>query len=390
MQLTGRHYRTGRAVQLDTAGGKIVAVRELADGALEPESLSWVAPGFIDLQSNGYGGQEFSSLALTVEKVAEIARIQATFGVTQFCPTVTTAGFETIAHSLRTIALACRRLPDVAQTAVGIHLEGPYIASEDGPRGAHPLEHCRKPDWDEFARFQEAADGRIRILTLSPEYDEAPEFIRRVAASGVVVAIGHTGALSAQIKAAVDAGATLSTHLGNGAHRTLRRHPNYLWDQMAEDRLAASLIVDGHHLPPEVVKCMVRAKTPERCLLVSDLSGLAGLAPGRYSTQLCELEILDDGRLVIAAQDQLLAGASRPIGAGVANVMRFAGVDLETAVKMASHHPARLLGRRPVDLLPGDAADVTLFDLDDDSAGAPRLVIRETVLGGQRHDVAES
>lgn len=387
IRVAGRHFQTGRGIQLDVAGGRIVAVGNLADGAADSDQLPWVAPGFIDVQSNGYGGQEFSSPELTVEKVAEIARQQAAFGVTQFCPTVTTASFETIAHSLRTIAETCHTLGDVAYTVAGIHLEGPYISNEDGPRGAHPLQHCRAPDWDEFERFQEAADGQIRILTLSPHYDNAPQFIRCVAADGVVVAIGHTSADSAQIRAAVDAGATLSTHLGNGAHRALRRHPNYIWDQMAEDRLSASLIVDGHHLPPEVVKCMVRAKTPARCILVSDLSGLAGLPPGRYSTQLCELEILADGRLVIAGQDQLLAGASLPIGAGVAGVMRFAGVDLATAVAMASQQPARLLRRKPVQLRVGDPADVTLFDLEDGPDGpAPQLIVRTTLSGGRRWD----
>jgi N-acetylglucosamine-6-phosphate deacetylase len=381
-QVSGRHYATGRAVELEISGEQIVAVGERSQPATAGESLSWLAPGFIDVQSNGYGGQEFSSPDLTEEKVADIARRQAAFGVTQFCPTVTTAGRETIEHSLATIAKAARRWPDVDRALAGIHLEGPYIARQDGPRGAHPLEHCRPPDWEEFQRFQRAADRRIVILTLSPEYPGAAEFIHRVAALGVVVAIGHTSADSAQIRAAVDAGARLSTHLGNGAHRMLRRHPNYLWDQMAEDRLMASLIVDGHHLPPEVVRSLVRAKTPDRCILVSDLSGLAGLPPGRYTTQLCDLEILADGRLVIAGQDQLLAGASRPIGAGVANVMRFAGVDLATAVHMASHHPARLLGRKPVELQPGSPADLTLFDLAPEAAGGG-LVVRATVSGGQ-------
>jgi N-acetylglucosamine-6-phosphate deacetylase len=390
IRVTGRHYQTGRGVQLDLADGRIVAIDELPDKGATTRKLPWIAPGFIDLQSNGYGGQEFSSPELTVEKVAEIARRQAGFGVTQFCPTVTTAGFATIAHGLGTIAEACRRHPDVAQAVAGIHLEGPYITSEDGPRGAHPRQHCKPPDADEFDRFQEAADGRIRIVTLSPEFPDSAKFIRRVAAAGVVVAIGHTSADSTQIRTAVDAGATLSTHLGNGAHRTLRRHPNYIWDQMAEDRLMASLIVDGHHLPPEVVKSLVRAKTPERCILVSDLSGLAGLPPGRYDTQLCELEILADGRLVIAGQDQLLAGASRPIGAGVANVMRFAGVDLPTAVAMASHHPARLIGLKPVELKPGDAADVTLFDVLDAPDGQSSLIVRQTVSGGHARTISSN
>ncbi len=383
-RVTGRHYATGGGVQVDISGGRIDAVLALSDRSVADQSLPWIAPGLIDIQSNGYGGQEFSSAKLTVDHVAQIVSQQAAFGVTQFCPTVTTASFETIMHGLATIDQAACQSKSIDYTIAGIHLEGPYIASEDGPRGAHPLEHCRPPSWDEFQRFQQAAGGRIRIVTLSPEYPEAIEFIARAAASGVVVAIGHTAADSAQIRAAVDAGATLSTHLGNGAHRTLRRHPNYLWDQLADDRLLASLIVDGHHLPPEVVQTMIRAKTPNRAILISDLSGLAGKPPGRYATQLCDLEILPDGRLVIAGQDQLLAGASQPIGVGVANVMRFAGVDLPTAVHMASHHPARLLGRREVKLAPGDLADLVLFNLRPAAGGrATHLDVQATITGGR-------
>lgn len=381
--LIGRHYRTGRPVQLEISNGKIRGVTEPPGLGSAAVDLHWIAPGFVDLQSNGYGGQEFSSPRLTIEGVLQIAAQQASFGVTQFCPTVTTAAFETLAHSLRTIAAACQQADSRARVIAGIHLEGPYITREDGPRGAHPIEHCRPPDWEEFRRLQDAAAGRIRILTLSPEYPEASEFIGRVVESGVVVAIGHTTADSTQIRAAVDAGASLSTHLGNGAGQMLRRHPNYIWDQMADDRLMASLIVDGHHLPAEVVQSMVRAKTPARCLLVSDLSGLAGLPPGRYSTELCELEILPEGRLVIAGQDQLLAGAAAPIGAGVANVMRFAGVDLAMAVSMASHHPCRLLGLPENHLLPGDAADAVLFDLEHSATGQViGLSVRATLTSG--------
>jgi N-acetylglucosamine-6-phosphate deacetylase len=384
-RIAGRHYQSRRPVQIEISQDKITSVRDLAEPASGPSWLPWIAPGFVDLQINGCGGQEFSSADLTSEKVAQIARRQAAFGVTQFCPTVTTAGFDTIVHSLRTIVEACERFSDVALWVAGIHLEGPYIAREDGPRGAHPLQHCRFPCWDEFQRFQEAAQGNIRILTLAAEFPESPEFIARVAQSGVVVAIGHTGANSAQIRAAVDAGARLSTHLGNGAHRMLRRHPNYIWDQLAEDRLMASLIVDGHHLPPEVVQTIVRAKTPQRCILVSDLSGLAGLPVGRYATQLCELDILPDGRLVIAGQDQLLAGASQPIGVGVANVMRFAGVELDTAVDMASRHPLELLGRQPGRLQSGDPANLVLFDLHDGPDGRVAcLDVRETLCHGER------
>jgi N-acetylglucosamine-6-phosphate deacetylase len=382
--LIARHYRTQEAVRVSISQGQIEAIEPIGEAA--SESLPWIAPGFLDIQTNGYGGQEFSSAGLTVEKVAAIAAEQPRFGITQFCPTVTTADYETLAHSLRTITAACRECADLASAVPGIHLEGPYLSREDGPRGAHPLAHCRPPDWQEFSRLQEAADGQIRLLTLSPEYADAPSFIERAVRGGVVVAIGHTSADSAHIRAAVDAGATLSTHLGNGAHRVLRRHPNYIWDQLADDRLMASLIVDGHHLPGEVVQTFVRAKSPQRCILVSDLSGMAGLPAGLYHTQLCDLEILADGRLVIAGQEQLLAGASRGIDVGVANVMRFAGVSLAMAVDMANRHPANLLRLEPAELQRGARADLVTFDLlspSSDQDSGPRLRIRQTLRGGQ-------
>ena len=202
--------------------------------------------------------------AFTIDDVAAVVAVQYSQGVGRFCPTVTTGPFEVLRHGLATIAAACNAERAIAERVAAIHLEGPYISAIDGPRGAHPEACCRPPDWDEFQRLQESADGMIRLVTLSPEYAEAPEFIRRAVAGGIVVAIGHTAADSSQIRAAVNAGARLSTHLGNGAHRMLRRHPNYIWDQLADDRLSATLIVDGHHLPPEVVKTFVRAKSPER------------------------------------------------------------------------------------------------------------------------------
>ena len=376
MQLVARRFDTGQCVELSIEKGRMLRLAPC--DAAGGRGVPFVAPGFCDIQVNGYGGQEFSSSKLSADGVSEIIRRHAEFGVTSLCPTLTTAAADVMEHGVRAIGAACDRWPDVARRVAGIHLEGPFISREDGPRGAHPAEHCLRPDFPLFKRLQNASGGRVRLVTLSVEFDEAPQFISQATAAGVVVAIGHTGANSQQIRAAVDAGARLSTHLGNGAHRTLRRHPNYLWDQMAEDRLWASLIVDGQHLPPEVVKTMVRAKTPARCVLVSDVSGLAGLPPGRYQSSGCELEILPDGRLVIAGQDQLLAGASRPIGAGVANVMRFAGVDLATAVAMATSQPRKLLGLDAPRLEVGDPADLVLFDLVDGD-----LHVRSTIVEGR-------
>jgi N-acetylglucosamine-6-phosphate deacetylase len=383
MQLVARRYDNAQPVRVEIEGDRIRSVTSAAATPQQAQRCPWIAPGLIDIQVNGYDGQEFSSQELTAEKVAAIVRRHYAFGVTGICPTLTTNGFAALQHGMRAIASACRQDAEIGRRVVGIHLEGPYMSREDGPRGAHPLEHCRRPDWEEFCRLQDAADGRIAILTMSVEFAEAPEFIARATASGVVISIGHTAATGEQIRAAADAGARLSTHLGNGAHRTLRRHPNYLWDQMAEDRLMASIIADGHHLPPEVVKTIVRAKTPAQTILVSDESGLAGLPPGRYQSSGCELEILPDGRLVIAGQDQLLAGASRPIGDGIANVMRFAGVDLATAVGMATRNPQMLLNRPASGLRPGDPADLVLFDLTDAVDNFRTFSVRATLADGR-------
>ncbi len=341
-----------------------------------------VAPGLVDLQINGYGGVEFNDPQLTIAKVRQVALSQDAFGVTSFLATTTTDSHEVFAQVFATIARAIDELPEVAARIGGIHLEGPFISLDDGPRGAHPRQHVRPPDWQEFRTLQDAARGRIKLLTVSPEYAGAAEFIRRVAQTGVMVAIGHTQATSDEIGAAVAAGARMSTHLGNGAHPQIRRHPNYIWDQLADDRLVASLIIDGHHLPPAVVKSMVRAKTPARIVLVSDITSMGGMPPGKYQTGLGELEVLPSGKLVPAGKPGILAGAALPLHVCVANVMRFAEVDLTTAITMASTRPADLIGLPNRKLDEGAIANLVLFDLP--TAAAPdRLVIRATVNGGE-------
>jgi N-acetylglucosamine-6-phosphate deacetylase len=357
MTLRGRRYDTAEPIEVTIENGRIAKVAAIAD---DP-ALPWLAPGFIDLQVNGYVGIGFNDPTLTPGKVANVSRLMEQFGVTRYLPTLTTDSFDILSRSLGTLARAINESPGVHLRVPGIHLEGPFISPDDGPRGAHPKQHVRPPDWEEFQRLQDVAQGHIRLTTLSAEYDESPQFIERAVASGVVVAIGHTKADSDQIRAAVDAGATLSTHLGNGSHPLIRRHPNYIWDQLAEDRLMASLIVDGHHLPPSVVKCLVRGKTPQRCILVSDKTNLGGLAPGIYSTPLGDIELLPGGKPVIAGQRDILAGASLPITVNIAKVIEFAGVDLRTAIEMATVNPARLMGWKVPFLESGEPANLVAF-----------------------------
>ncbi len=360
MQLLARRWDNGQAVQITVSAGNWERFEPIGETT---GRLPIVAPGWVDLQVNGLMGIEFTDGELTTDRVAAVARRLDAHGVVRFCPTVTTQSNDVLTHALATLAKAAADDETVRDRFAGIHLEGPYISPEDGPRGAHPLEHARDPSWDEFRAWQDVAEGRIRILTMAPELPGAIEFIRRVVASGVVVAIGHTAADADSIRAAVDAGASMSTHLGNGAHRSLRRHPNYLWDQLAEDGLTASLIVDGFHLPSAVVKAFVRAKMVHRCVLVSDVVGTAGRPPGRYDdSPLGAVEVLEDGRIVIAGQRQLLAGAFRTIEHGVQNVMRFAGIGLADAVRMASLQPARIAGLTRYGFQVGLPADGVLLD----------------------------
>ena len=380
MQLIARRYDTQDLVEIELSGSAIRQLRPIT--AAHSDTVPYVSPALIDLQVNGYGGQEFSAASLTAAHVRHITSEMSPFGVGRYLPTVTTNSADVLEHAVRTIAAARAADESLARRIPGIHLEGPFISPEDGPRGAHPARHCRAPDWEFFSRLQDAAGGLIRLLTLSPEFQGAAQFISRATNSGVVVAIGHTAASSEQIHAAVDAGARLSTHLGNGAHRSLPRHPNYIWDQLAEDRLTASLIADEHHLPAPVVKTFLRTKGPERCILVSDLSGLAGLPVGRYASELCDLEILEDGRLVIAGQQQLLAGASAPLGRGITTVIDVAGVTLRQAIDMASLQPAALLGIELPRLQEGASADLMMFDLSSET-GRTELHVRTLIVGGQ-------
>jgi N-acetylglucosamine-6-phosphate deacetylase len=277
---------------------------------------------------------------------------------------VITGGPDAMLGCLRNLRRAQRELPHAASIA-GFHVEGPYICAEDGPRGAHPLRWVRPPNLDEYRRWQDATDGNIRLVTLSAHWPEAPEWIAAAAAEGVAVSIGHTNATAEQIGAAVDAGATLSTHLGNGAHQTMRRHPNYIWDQLAEDRLTASFIVDGIHLGRAFLKTALRAKTVARSVLVTDAAAPAGAPPGRYMLGDQPADHTTDGRVVLAGTDRL-AGSALKMQDGVANLVRLGGLTLREAVQTATVNPARVIGLegRMRGLEPGERADLVAFRMN--------------------------
>jgi len=360
---------SGRSITGTVVNGKIARLDPAASATSVRTDVraQFVAPAFFDVQINGGGGIAFSSDTLTVDQVRQVASMCHSHGIGCFLPTLITNSFDALRHGMETLRRAIELEPQLDRAMPGIHLEGPYLSAEDGPRGAHPREHIRPPNRDEFKRLQEAAGGRIRLVTLAPETENALEFIEWLCGQGLVVAIGHTAASPARIREAIAAGARLSTHLGNGCHLTLPRHDNYLWEQLAADLLWASLIADGHHLPPAVFRCLLRAKTPARTILTCDASSLAGLPPGSYRAWGNEIEVLPGGKTIV-----LRLGVSRAVHLG--------GVSLADAVAMATDRPRQLLGLPLVRLEAGQPADLVFFDMK----GEEDMQVRATLLGGER------
>jgi N-acetylglucosamine-6-phosphate deacetylase len=315
-------------------------------------------PGLFDLQANGFGGVDFNSPLTTPDDLHRAIEQLRGKGVTRFLPTLGTSSFERFAKCAKTLI----RTPHPAMA--GLHMEGPYISPEDGPRGAHPRECVVAASMADFLRRQEAAAGWIKLVTLAPEARGAIELIERLVGLGIRVAIGHTAASPEQIRDAVKAGATLSTHLGNGCANQLARHPNVLWEQLAADELMASFIVDGHHLPPATVKAMIRAKTPERALLVSDAVAVAGCDPGTYELNGEPVVLSENGR-VSQPGKPWLAGSSATLDSCVSNAARFTGLPLEQILPMASTRPAKYLGLQTAGRVTADwnAADCRLSNL---------------------------
>lgn len=389
MKITGQLCENEQAVTITIEGERIAAV-EAAEWSTpgDPAAVGgqdvWIAPGFIDTQFNGYGGYDFNHDSWTTGRVTEdaphrIVELAARGGTPMLCPTIVTNTREGMLKSCRELARAVENDHLLQHAFPGIHVEGPYISSEDGARGAHPLESVRDPDWDEFQKFQEAANGLIKILTLSPERTGVLPFIEKATVAGVVISIGHTAASAGQIQDAVKAGAQMSTHLGNGSHAMIPRHDNYIWEQLAADELSAGIIADGHHLPPAVVKCFARGKGEDRLVLVSDAVAIGGLPAGIYDNG--RHEILPSGKVVLAGTPYL-AGAGHLLDTCVANALRWTELGMSGIAKTTSTNPARLLGlrERKGKVAVGYDADFTLFR---EAKGDGPIEIVGTVLGGE-------
>jgi N-acetylglucosamine-6-phosphate deacetylase len=324
-------------------------------------------PGFLDIQVNGYGGVDYNLAQKNYLDLGQISRSLLKVGVCNHFPTVITNSPEQINKLLGQILQLVHSDNLANQCISGIHLEGPFISSEDGPRGAHFREYVQAPDWELFRNWQERAEGNIKLLTLSPEWENATKFIEKCVDSGVKVSIGHTNASPIQIQEAVKAGAILSTHLGNGTHAVLPRHPNYIWSQLAEEKLATSIIADGFHLPKEVIQVFKKVKG-DKLILISDAVALAGMEPGNYDTPVGgQVTLTSEGKLHLRENSQTLAGSAMNILQGVNFMIQHHITNFSEAWAMASIRPHKLVQNAQFTWDPVQKNDLIIAKLNEKS-----------------------
>jgi N-acetylglucosamine-6-phosphate deacetylase len=375
--VSGIHYATGKPVSLEIRNGRITNITE-PDRLKEEEMNLFIAPGLIDNQINGYANVDFSGKNLSAGGVIDAAEAIWKEGVTTFLPTLITGSHENLVANFSVLNEAIVKDTRLAGSIPGFHLEGPFISPDEGYRGCHPVQHIRKPSWDEFNIYQKAAGGKIIEVTLAPELEGAMEFIKLCKKNGIIVAMGHTNSTSYDINKAVEAGVTLSTHLGNGCANFIHRHHNPIWPQLANEHLTSTIIADGLHLLPEELIVFFKVKGPDKLILTSDVIYLAGMAPGLYTFLESEVELTSEGMLRNTALN-CLAGASFPLKTGVGNMMKFTGCSLEDAVNMASQNVALIYGLNDRGSLSiGKRADLIVFETD-----ACQLKIRKTYLEGE-------
>lgn len=371
-RIVGRDPAKGQCVCIRLESGRIVSIEPAAEN-----NDYWLSAGLIDLQVNGYAGHDFNGADCTVESVLHIVNALLLTGVTCFAPTIITASEAEITNSLRVIAEARRTHAHATDSIPWVHVEGPHISPLDGYRGAHPQEHVRPPSLDEFDRWQQACGGLVGMVTMSPHFENSERYIAGLVERGVHVSLGHTHASSEQINRAADAGARLSTHLGNGIAATLARHPNPIWSQLANDHLTTSFIADGHHLPAETFKAMVNAKGIERSFLVSDTVALAGMPAGLYRTPVGgDVELSADGRLSLRGSTAL-AGATVPLTQCIGKAVGMTGRSLDEILRMATEIPGRFVGDRGR-LQIGGRGDLIRFRWTD------AITVQDVWLNGRR------
>ncbi|MDD4220447.1 MAG: amidohydrolase family protein [Sphaerochaetaceae bacterium] len=376
-EISGRSIFTDQPIKIEFDKNGIIAMQDIP----EDNNLPYISPGFLDMQVNGYYGVDYSLKELKAEDVRTLVDHLSKSGTTCHVPTFVSMPHAQLLRNLKVTCEAMKRDEIVGAAILGFHIEGPFISPIDGPRGVHDLKYIRTASIKEFEEWQEAAEGNISYLTVAPETEGALDFIRAVVKSGVKVAIGHSGASPEQIREAIDAGATLSTHLGNGSYTEIPRLRNYIWEQLAADELSAGLICDGYHLPEAVVKVFARAKGLDKLFLVSDAALLGGYTPGVYKWGDLDIDVHEDGHLGLHGTS-VLAGAAHLLDWDIVRFMEYTGNNLKDTIKLCTINPAQNLGFDTSGYCSFEVGGPANFSVFSYEKGAARLNIARTIMSG--------
>ena len=304
-----------------------------------------MSPKWIDLQINGYGGIDFNAAGLTVEMVKSVTRRIAADGTAAYLPTFVTGDPEIVCANLRVVAETRRRDAECRDRILGVHLEGPFISSEPGAVGSHPVEWVRAPDLALFDRYLDAADGAVRLVTVAAEIDGMPSFVKALSERGIAVSLGHQMAVTlAEIEPCIAAGARAFTHLGNGIPNMIARHDNIVMTALAEDRASVMFIPDGHHLPDTMLKVYCRAVPIDRLIAVSDAQYPAGLPPGEYDVIGIRARLEQDGLLWNPVRS-CLVGATTPMAKMMQLLAERIGLTDRELTAIGHDNPLKLLSK---------------------------------------------
>ncbi len=339
--------------------------RELpADAPRRDFPAATLAPAFFDVHIHGAAGCDV--MEATPEALARVSQFLASRGTGTYLATTVTAPLDA---TLRSLAGLARRIAEAADPdwqgarPLGIHLEGPFLSH--AKRGVHPPEHLLAPDIAVFDRMFEAAEGRVRLMTLAPELPGAIELAAHATAKGVRVSLGHSNATAAEAQAAIAAGACSATHTFNAMRSLDHREPGILGTVLTTDALFAELICDGIHVHPPMVKLWWRAKGGSRAILVTDAMAATGMPDGEYMLGGFPVQVAD-GRAIAGG---VLAGSVLTLDRALENFIRYTGESVGAALALVTRNPAAMTGLTPESLNVGQPANLIAL-LPDGSLAA--------------------
>jgi N-acetylglucosamine-6-phosphate deacetylase len=366
---------------LEIADGRLIGILSLSEGEIPNEANrldfpgATLAPAFLDVHIHGAAGHDV--MEATPEALAKVSGFLASRGTGSFLATTVTAPLDTTLRSLEGLA---RRIEDAkgqgweGARPLGIHLEGPFLSH--AKRGVHPPEHLLEPDTVIFDRFFEAAEGKIRLITLAPELPGAVELAAHATALGVQVSVGHSNATAEETGKAIAAGACSATHTFNAMRQLDHREPGILGKVLTTDALYAELICDGIHVDPSLVPLWWRAKGKSRAILVTDAMSATGMPEGEYMLGGFAVQVAD-GRATSKDSPGVLAGSVLTLDRALRNFVAFTGESVENALPLVTQNPAAMtgFGEMAGKLRVGGAADLVALGSDGS--------LQASVIGGR-------